>query len=88
MSHPAPRPIRAERTGWRDEAVCGQGIYPEELWFARRNEEKKIAKAICLACPVLDECTEYAVMSPVGHGIVAGMTPNQIYKLKKELRCA
>jgi hypothetical protein len=81
-------PIRAEEPGWREQAVCGLGVFPPELWFSRQARNKSIAKQVCLACPVLEQCTAYAVMSPVGQGIVAGMSPNQVYKLKRELRYA
>lgn len=74
--------LRAEKVGWRDEALCA--AYPSEIWFSRAH--RRLAKEICLSCPVIDQCTAYALSSPVGDGVVAGMTPNQVYKLRKELR--
>lgn len=81
-------PIRRENLGWRDDATCAVGLYPFHLWFSKQKSERDLAKAICLGCPVIDQCTAYAVESPVGHGIVAGMNPNQLAELKRTLRRA
>jgi hypothetical protein len=80
------RAIRQEVVGWREGAICALDLYPAELWFSTQKRDRELAKKICRACPVLEECTTYAVLSPVGHGVVAAMTPSQITRRKKELR--
>jgi hypothetical protein len=79
-------PIRQEQTGWRDGATCAIGIYPAELWFARGGNDRRLAKQLCSECAVLEQCTASAVLEPLSKGVVAGMTPSQVRKLKKVLR--
>lgn len=44
------------------------------LWTSRYAAERHAAKLICLACPVLDACREWAVKLPVkDYGIYGGM---------------
>jgi len=73
--------VRKERVGWRDDALCAD--YPPEMWFPTNAEARRTAKAVCRACPVLEDCLEDALSSPTGRGVRAGMTPGQITKLKQ-----
>jgi WhiB family redox-sensing transcriptional regulator len=75
--------IRAEQTGWRDQALCAQGIYPPDLWFQTNADAKRKAKQICLACPVRADCLADALASPTCRGVVAARTPSQVTKLKR-----
>jgi predicted RecB family nuclease len=62
------------------------GLYPAELWFARGGRDRRLAKQLCSECPVLAQCTASAILEPLSKGVVAGMTPSQVRKLKKEFR--
>jgi|SRR5882762_6700331 len=70
-------------TGWRDRAAC-LGKDPA-LWFPEEQEEGephrretprmyKVAKRVCLGCPVQDECLEYALANREQYGMWGGHT--------------
>ena len=44
---------------WMDEAVCATAD-PEE-WFPVKGASAHRAKRICLTCPVINECLQYAL---------------------------
>jgi WhiB family redox-sensing transcriptional regulator len=46
---------------WRQHAAC-RGM-PTELWFPKKgdNHAQSAAKEICAACPVRQECYDYAL---------------------------
>jgi len=72
---------RTNSLTWFDHAAC-QG-HQTRLWFAGdgRNAESKTTRqaiAICLECPVIEECLTYALEMPTPwHGIYGGLTPSQ-----------
>ena len=47
--------------------------------------EMRQAKAICMTCPVRQECLDYAVDSREDWGIWGGATPNQRRVLRKKV---
>lgn len=80
-------PIREERQGWRDEALCGgRGKYDPELWFTPTAQARKVALEACGRCPALDDCTQFTLSTPAKFGIHAGMTHSQIVKKQRERR--
>ncbi len=67
------------QVGWQYRAAC-KG--PEShLFFAPNHLERKderlarehAAKAICMTCPVLTQCREYALAVREPHGICGGL---------------
>lgn len=67
-----------------DDANCNG--YDTEAFYPLDSDHAatKAAKAICKGCPALDACLEFAMRSEAGglrHGIFAGMTPQQRYRL-------
>ncbi|RDI13486.1 transcription factor WhiB [Rhodococcus sp. AG1013] len=58
-------------TAWRDRAACLD--HDPELWFAdsRRPLDRERAKQICLSCPVIAQCGQWATESGQQHGIWA-----------------
>lgn len=56
---------------WRERAACrNKGAL--DLFFPKRGETQKPAKALCARCPVQVECDEYAVRSKTTYGIWGG----------------
>jgi hypothetical protein len=58
---------------------------PTDVTGHDRNLAYKQAVEICLGCPVLDPCLEWALMEPdpVKDGVVAGLHPNQLEQARK-----
>ena len=72
---------RDEDWSWQ---LCGSCLaYPAELFFPEeearrtRKEREQQAKRICLQCPVLATCREYALKTPERYGIWGGTTPQE-----------
>jgi WhiB family redox-sensing transcriptional regulator len=71
---------------WQDDAACRD--HHVDLFFGpggryestlRRNRRYMAARAVCAACPVFDECREWALANPdpVPGGLAAGLTHRQ-----------
>ena len=65
---------------WMDLAACKGKT---ELMFPLHHNDKtytSVARQICSACPVKQECLEYALQFPMTemHGVWAGMSPGQL----------
>lgn len=86
---PAPRPSGAEAIGvgtdrlrtllgsglrgdWLDRARCAES--DPELFYPEAREAAPIAKSICSACEVRDECLAAALAGREPHGIWGGLT--------------
>ena len=65
---------------WQDRAAC-KGMDPTIFFgpeYAETVKEKRdredAAKAVCMTCPVREECLEYALDTREAYGIWGGMT--------------
>lgn len=72
---------RPENDGsWAERAACLGRVH--DMFPAKHKDITYIAGArkICAACPVRDECLEYALTIPAtdNHGVWAGRTPRQL----------
>lgn len=75
---------RANPLGWQDRAACAGT--PIEWWFPSSRSDINVMKAaiaVCGHCPVKADCLDYALsdLPTRDHGIWAGTTPEQRYKL-------
>lgn len=52
-----------------------------ELWWAEDDAAKRIAVAVCQACPVRVECLEHALAVPEKEGIWGGLLPYERKRL-------
>lgn len=66
---------------WRRQGRCR--FEPFALFFPpdgetgeQRDMRERRAKKVCAACPVIDQCGEYALTRPERYGIWGGMTPD------------
>lgn len=71
---------------WHERAVCRSGDVDPALFFPDRGEDQRQVKAICAACPVREECLEYALVNVERHGIWGGMSEKQRVGLRRKLR--
>ena len=71
---------------WRAQAACRGDERPLWMWFPGRGDMKtqRKAQAICQACPVADECREYALRHRVREGMWGNLTGRQ----RRDLRPA
>lgn len=74
-------------TGWMDSAAC-RG-YDPELWWPedepdqrRRSTIRRMARDICLACPVAIHCRDYARATRPAGGVWAGIDHGNVGKPK------
>lgn len=66
---------RALDQDWRALGECAER--DPDLWFAPGAAEHKEAKRICRGCPVRFQCLEYAMDTPVDHGVWGGLTERE-----------
>jgi len=71
---------------WRDEANCLD--VPGDLWFPDlvHSREHKMARVICMTCPVKVQCLDYALDNNIEHGTWGGLLPLERKALRREAR--
>lgn len=70
---------------WMSGATCA--TTDPELWFPKHGDlpTAEHAKRICReACPVRDQCLEYALRTNQQAGIWAGLSPKTLQRLRRE----
>jgi len=72
--------------GWRDDAACGG---TETALFFPAGEEETLAeaaKSVCAACPVSEDCLQYAIATNQSEGVWGGLTGAERRRLRRRLR--
>ncbi len=75
---------------WQLLAACrgeDSAFFFAPSYFEKRREKdarEAVAKAICLRCPVLEECRGYALDVREGHGIWGGLNEMERRALLRE----
>ena len=74
------------RPRWMERAAC-RGL-PTDLFFPERGGRAaaSAAKAVCAACPVSDDCYEYAFASHERHGIWGGTSERERRRIRRQRR--
>ncbi len=74
---------------WQDGAAC-RGPYQQVFYPPTKSERRKEkrhrearAKEICLQCPVIDDCRDYAFTVGEQHGIWGGLTEGERKEILK-----
>ena len=71
---------------WRARAACAG--YPNTLFFPSPDSPDAMtiekAKAICAACPVMDDCLSYALETNQRSGIWGGTTEKERKSLRRK----
>jgi hypothetical protein len=74
------------RPAWHRQAACkgATDLFFPNIWINNRAMLKAIreAKVVCLRCPVIKECGEWAIANHEDHGVWGGMSERQ----RKEIR--
>lgn len=71
---------------WSPEALCAQT--DPEAFFPEKGGSPKVAKKVCVGCPVRPECLEYALATDQRFGVWGGMSEGQRRKLRKARKAA
>lgn len=67
---------------WKAQGACLGA--DADLWFPGRgkNQDAKEAKAVCLKCPVRQECLDYAIANVEKHGVWGGKSERERRKIR------
>lgn len=68
---------------WQDQALCAQT--DPEAFFPEKGGSTREAKRICKACPVRDECLEFALEHDERFGIWGGLSDRERRRLKRNI---
>lgn len=75
-------PILDERP-WAVYSACRDA--DPELFFAKTRADERAALAVCSACPVVEECLEFAIETRARFGIWGGQTEKQRKILERQI---
>lgn len=73
--------------GWRQEALCAQ--VGGDLWFPDKGGSPRVAKSLCVKCPVRQPCLDDALTrsnDTDNYGIEGGTSPKERRKLRAQNR--
>jgi WhiB family transcriptional regulator, redox-sensing transcriptional regulator len=87
-TEPGHPPAPPGPTGWQQHAACRDEdpdlfLPPEEEHGRYAAFRETLAKRICLRCPVLGECTAYALAADERYGVWGGLTPAERDRLRR-----
>lgn len=71
---------------WQERALCAQ-VDPD-AWFPGKGESPRLAKQTCAACPVREQCLDYAIEHGETFGIWGGMTERERRRVARDRRAA
>lgn len=79
---------------WRDQAAClahdPETWHPPErkhaIKWARDSDDALRAVTICCSCPVIEECTTYALEAHEPYGVWGGLMPHQLQAMRNAHR--
>lgn len=60
---------------WQDEALCAQT--DPDAFFPEQGMSSRDAKSVCAACPVRQECLEYALENDERFGVWGGLSERE-----------
>lgn len=67
---------------WMEEGLCAQT--DPESFFPEKGGSTKLAKAVCVGCPVKTECLEFALEHDERYGIWGGLSERERRVLKRQ----
>ena len=66
---------------WQTDALCAQT--DPEAFFPEKGGSTRDAKRVCFACPVRDECLDYAMAHDEKFGIWGGLSERERRRLRR-----
>lgn len=82
---------------WTVDAICAQ-VDPELFFPGKGGDTGRIAKRICMGCPVREQCLDYALAYESGSlgnptsyvftGIYGGLSPRQRMRIVRDRQAA
>ena len=69
---------------WSTQAAC-RGLDPL-IFYPATDEEAEVAKAVCAACPVQEECLEHAIERREHNGVWGGATERERQRIIRRRR--
>ena len=84
--------LHQDRPGWQAHAACNHTSVASTakaraaIFFVSHDDgaTNAAAKRICAACPVSQECLEYAIVERLVHGVWGGMSVRQRREIRAE----
>ena len=70
------------RESWMSDALCAQT--DPDAFFPEPNVRARAAKRVCAACPVRQQCLDYAIRTGTVDGIWGGLAYPQRRRIAKE----
>lgn len=67
---------------WVADALCAE-TDPEAFFNDGKGVSYARAKAICAACPVVQDCGEYAIRNGIEDGVYGGLSPNERARMRR-----
>lgn len=86
MSEPVQGPASDpdSPTGWMGEGNCR--MYPPATFFPSDGVGVDRARRICVTCPVVETCLEYALDQRIEHGVWGGCSERERRRILKQRR--
>jgi hypothetical protein len=82
-------PDSPRKADWRDNGLCRQPEYQghADMWFATVQEkfDRDQAEQVCRACPAVQDCAVWAVLTGIQHGTWGALHEEQRTTLRKRL---
>ena len=75
-------PIFPETPAWMSDASCAE--IGGEPFFEEVGASSRQAIAICRACPVREQCLQYALDNQEAWGLWGGLLPHQRRRLRRD----
>jgi WhiB family redox-sensing transcriptional regulator len=72
-------------TEWQEDGNCRRYVGVVEF-FPTRGESAHDAKAVCAACPVQEQCLDFAMRLRITHGVWGGLTERERRLLRRRRR--
>jgi WhiB family redox-sensing transcriptional regulator len=70
-----------EPPAWFIDALCAQ--VDNDIFFPDKGESTRAPKSICAACPVRNECLEYALTHNERYGVWGGLSERERRQLRR-----
>jgi WhiB family transcriptional regulator, redox-sensing transcriptional regulator len=82
----SPLPQDDSLTAWMSQGNCRN--YPPAVFFPSDGVGVDRARKICVDCPVVDQCLEYALDERIEHGVWGGCSERERRRILKRRRVA